>query len=855
MFSRKKPEPAKRRQHDLSQFGLTEIPDDFDPSAGYGDESGDSDLEAELAAIAGGGGPKPKEKAKPKLLPSSELDKMIADSLRDVSDDDDDEALENDSDLLGELHGITGVEEEEEEEEKTQPAPAAAPIEEAEPVQTFLPTTTVDTLSIIKQRIEMYKQAEANAKAAGESGKARRFARGLKTLQDLLKQSSAGKNINVDDIPPEVSVKAAGGGGGVSVASEAQLEEPEQPKLPTRTAPAPPTPSTPPVPPTPRSPPAPLTPSTPPATTAAASETPVNPLISQMRSRQSEYKAAAVQAKRNGDTASALQFLRVVKQFDVVVKMCEDGQEVDLSDMPPPPAEFLAFMAKMQEGTAAATESEPAPTPPPASAPAAPPAPAAATEATTMLEALQQRLAKYKSVEESAKAENNTSKVRRFGRIVKQYEDAIKQYKAGRPVAYDELPVPPGFGPLPISESAPAAAAAAPDPTPPTSPTTASTTPGSSASATPTTARKAPTPPQPKELTTRTSGNHQKSNLAEQQMKLLLERQREFKLAALAAKKAGEIDQAKEYLKIFKGFDSLLNAASSGLPVDLSTLPVPPSQRDNLEASFAIVSTEECDPNDDICEIGVRIEEQLAKQLMMCKNTRDHHKAMGDIAGMNRFENLALTVQKDLDLVRYSKRKNLSLPKFHYEKRSFNIVHCNTDLTDNELEIVVVRGINYNVANPKDVDTYVRIEFPLLNDEAFRAKTNVIKDTDSPDYDERFKVEIQRGNRQFQRIFRRHGVKFEIYSRGCSIDCCGLSRKLPICCFRGFLRSDVLIGTVNVKLQQLETKCDIHDTFDLMDGRKHVGGKLEIKVRVRNPILTKQMEHIDEKWLVLDAEA
>ncbi|XP_023175269.2 coiled-coil and C2 domain-containing protein 1-like isoform X2 [Drosophila hydei] len=820
MFSRKRPEQPKRRQHDLSQFGLTEIPDDFDPSAGYGDDDGgDSDLEAELAAITGGGGPKPKAKSKPKLLPSSDLDKMIADSLRDVSDDDDDEALENDSDLLGELHGITGVEEEVEE----QPTPTAAASEEAEPVQTFLPTTTVDTLSIIKQRLDMYKQAEANAKAAGESGKARRFARGLKTLQDLLKQSAAGKSINVDDIPPEVSVKPVGGEGGTAVAAtEAQPEEPEQPKLPTRAAPALPTPTT------------------PPASVATASDAPANPLVSQMRSRQSEYKAAALQAKRSGDIAAAKQFLGVVKQFDVVVKMCEDGQEVDLSDMPPPPGEFLAFMAKMQEGAAAAAaaaapESEPEPTP--AATPAAPPA--AAAEATTMLEALQQRLAKYKSVEEAAKAENNTSKARRFGRIVKQYEDAIKQYKAGRPVAYEELPVPPGFGPLPTGESAPAAATAAtpPDPTPPTSPATASTTPGSSAAATPTVARKAPTPPQPKELTTRTSGNHQKSNLAEQQMKLLLERQKEFKVAALAAKKAGEIDQAKEYLKIFKGFDSLLNAASSGLPVDLSTLPVPPSQRDNLEASFAIVSTEDCDPNDDICEIGVRIEEQLAKQLMMCKNTRDHHKAMGDIAGMNRFENLALTVQKDLDLVRYSKRKNQTLPKFHYEKRSFNIVHCNTDLTDNELEIVVVRGINYNVANPKDVDTYVRVEFPLLNDEAFRTKTNVIKDTDSPDYDERFKVDIQRGNRQFQRIFRRHGVKFEIYSRG------------------GFLRSDILIGTVNVKLQQLETKCDIHDTYDLMDGRKQVGGKLEIKVRVRNPILTKQMEHIDEKWLVLDAEA
>ncbi|XP_017151416.1 coiled-coil and C2 domain-containing protein 1-like isoform X2 [Drosophila miranda] len=809
MFAKRKPEPAKRRQHNLAQFGLTEIPDDFDPTSGYGDDDGgDSDLEAELAALASGGGQRPKAKPKPKLMPTSDLDKMIADSLRDVSDDDDDENLENDSDLLGELHGIGGLEEQPEAEEAAA-EPAAS---EEEPVQTFLPTTTVDTLGIIKQRLEIYKQAEANAKASGDSGKARRFGRGLKTLQDLHKQAAAGKTINVDDIPPEVSVKPAGDPLPAADESPAPSTPVTQP---TRVAPAPPTPTSPPA-------------ATPPPAPAA----PPNPLVAQMRSRQSEYKAAALQHKRSGDTANALQFLKVVKQFDVVVKMCEDGQEVDLSDMPPPPSEFLEFLAKMKGE--AAPEVVTAPEPTPAPAPATPPAAAAAA---SMLEALQQRLEKYKSVEAAAKAEENTGKARRFGRIVKQYEDAIKQYKAGKPVAYDELPVPPGFGPLPSTEPAPAATPSLPTSPPATASTSAGETPSGSSAATPTVPRKAaPSPPQPTELTTRVTGNHQKSNLAEQQMKLLLERQKEFKVAAIEAKKAGEIDQAKEYLKIYKGFDSLLNAASSGLPVDLSTLPVPPSQRDNLEASFAIVSAEECDPSDDICEIGVRMEEQLAKQLMMCKNTRDHHKAMGDVAGMNRFENLALTVQKDLDLVRYSKRKGQPLPKFHYEKRNFNIVHCNTDLTDNELEIVVARGINYNVPNPKEVDTYVRVEFPLLNDESFKTKTNVIKDTNSPDYDERFKVDIQRSNRQFQRIFKRHGVKLEIYSRG------------------GFLRSDTLIGTVNVKLQPLETKCDIHDTYDLMDGRKQVGGKLEVKVRVRNPILTKQIEHINEKWLVLDAE-
>uniref|UniRef100_A0A1B0DHV6 Uncharacterized protein n=1 Tax=Phlebotomus papatasi TaxID=29031 RepID=A0A1B0DHV6_PHLPP len=75
---------------------------------------------------------------------------------------------------------------------------------------------------------------------------------------------------------------------------------------------------------------------------------------------------------------------------------------------------------------------------------------------------------------------------------------------------------------------------------------------------------------------------------------------------------------------------------------------------------------------------------------------------------------------------------------------------------------------------------------------------------------------------------------------------------LPLCCFSGFFRSDQLIGTVNVKLQPLETSCEIHDSFELMDGRKKAGGKLEVHIRIRNPILTKEVKKIDEKWLVID---
>lgn len=520
---------------------------------GADDDENDSDLEAELAAIAGGGNrAKPKPKPKPSLVPANELDKMIADSLKDVSDEDDDIDTENDTELLGELQGIVGDEVVEENDESSQPEIKNE--ESDSKPEIFLPTTDLSTVDLIKQRMEMYKLAEANAKAAGESAKMRRFNRGLKTLNDLLKQASSGKTINPDDIPPEVSVKPIQKNDTTVPENNASTTD-DTPKVPVRQAPLPPVPK--------EEEPEPK------KEEPTSENTQVNPLVQKMRARQQEYKAAALQSKRAGDTAMALQYLKVVKQFDVVVKMCEDGQEVDLSDMPPPPEQFKEFMEKM---LAASGEqpTEPMPPPPKVAEPETVAEPSVTT-ATNMLEALQQRLNKYKSVEESAKAEGNASKARRFGRIVKQYEDAIKAYKAGRPVAYDELPVPPGFGPLPV-ETATAPPTVPKADSVPSSPPTVSTT-ASTPDTSPTVSTKKPaTPPQHVDLTTRTSGNQQKNNLAEHQMKILLDRQKEFKLAAIEAKKAGEIDQAKEYLKIYKGFDALLNAASSGLPVDLNTV-------------------------------------------------------------------------------------------------------------------------------------------------------------------------------------------------------------------------------------------------------------------------------------------
>lgn len=115
---------------------------------------------------------------------------FISSSFINSTGDDDDPAL------LNELSEITG------EDEGVQ--------EEPENTTPIIPTSDPSTamVSLLEARLEMYKKAEAIAKGANETSRARRFNRGIKTINDLLKQARAGKSINSEDIPPEVSTGA-----------------------------------------------------------------------------------------------------------------------------------------------------------------------------------------------------------------------------------------------------------------------------------------------------------------------------------------------------------------------------------------------------------------------------------------------------------------------------------------------------------------------------------------------------------------------------------------------------------------------------------------------------------------------
>lgn len=83
---------------------------------------------------------------------------------------------------------------------------------------------------------------------------------------------------------------------------------------------------------------------------------------------------------------------------------------------------------------------------------------------------------------------------------------------------------------------------------------------------------------------------------------LLQQRQAELKQAALAAKKDGDIELARDYLRQAKGITPLIEASRCGLPVDLSSIPLSPNAKaqlsDGLDAksddSFTLVSSVDC---------------------------------------------------------------------------------------------------------------------------------------------------------------------------------------------------------------------------------------------------------------------
>ncbi|XP_027800861.2 coiled-coil and C2 domain-containing protein 1B [Marmota flaviventris] len=828
------------------QLGLFVEFNSEDMLLGVDETEDDEELEAELLALTGEAGtagrkPAPKGQAP---MPIAHIEKLAADCMQDVEEEEEEEGLEEDADLLSELQEVLGADEEagpldgdeaanpEFQEDKGQ--------EDIEPpVQTALLMTSVSTAqaggpqglqALLEERIHNYREAVANAKEAGEAAKARRCERGLKTLESQLVAVRKGRKINEDEIPPPVAL-----GKRPPASQETASRSPEADS---------------------QVPPA-MEPDNPSQSETSLLHSPGIAVLPDsdphpralLSARQRAYKVAALSAKRAGDLDRARELMRIGKRFGAVLEALEKGQPVDLSAMPPAPEDLKTLPEASKAPTA------PSVLPPavervlPVTTPNIPAASVAPAEPQTMLDALQQRLNKYREAGIQARASGDERKARMHERIAKQYQDAIRAHRAGRKVDFAELPVPPGFPPIPgleptvgTEEDSVAATLAAAqklatseDTAPVEDEDEDKTEPLGQAPV----AKKPAQPlvpssrhlPEPKAL----SSKEALSPTVQEQLTLLEARKLQYQRAALQAKRRQDLEQAKAHLRVAKCLEGQIIQVRAGRPVDLSKVPSPLTDE---EGDFILIHHEDLRLSQKAEEVYAQLQKILLEQYEKCLLFSKQFMHQGNVTETTRFEKLAQDRKKQLEILQLAQAQGLDPPSHHFEMKTFQTVRIFSELNSTEMHLIIVRGMNLPAppgVTPDDLDAFVRFEFHYPNsDQAQKSKTSVVKNTNSPEFDQVFKLNINRNHRGFRRVIQSKGIKFEIFHKG------------------SFFRSDKLVGTAHLKLERLENECEIREIVEVLDGRKPTGGKLEVKVRLREPLNGQDVQMVTENWLVLE---
>ncbi|XP_070973758.1 coiled-coil and C2 domain-containing protein 1B isoform X2 [Oncorhynchus clarkii lewisi] len=862
MFGMKKRAPLPKGQGAAAakQMGLFV---DFNPEEMTQDMDDptvdDADLEAELSALTGGkpAGGRLKQKAP---LPMENIARMAEECMKDIYDDDDDDNLEEDEDLLAELQEVVG---DEETEDHVTPTSTEEPPQS--PPQLAPPAVPGSLQHTLEERLSMYRTAVAHAKASGESSKARRYDRGIQSMESMLASLKKGRKVDEADIPPPVA-----GGAPTSTAPprrapppppsglEPEPTPPQQQGEPEAAAPAEMLP-------VPVSPEA-VSPSSEEelsiSTLATVSSHPSTEgeeetgqastgeaTKAMLLGRQREYKVAALKAKQQGDMEQVKLYFRTSKRFDAVIEALEKGQEVDLSCLPPSLSSgVISVLSGPEKEPGPGQTSSPNP---PASTPPAPSAVPA--QPKDVLEALEQRRDRYQEACAQAKASGDERKARMHERIAKQYQSAIRTHKAGRAVNYAELPVPPGFHPIPGQEGGAgaeqgfAAMLEAANKLASEETIVTGEEEGEHEESKPPVPEKLkkpmlavpPTTQRPKRSTSPSADRtHQRESLsatALQQLDFVEGRRQQYVKAALQAKQKNDMDAARTLLRTAKGLEPLIDAVKAGKHLDISKVPSPPGDEDE---DFILVHHSEVQISEKADEVYTQLAKMLKEQYEKCMTYSKQFTHLGNIAETTKFEKMAESCKKSLEMLKLSQSKRLDPPKHHFEERTYHTVRIFPELSSTEMVVVVVRGMNLPAPSgiaTNDLDAYVKFDFPYPSTEQpQKHRTAVVKNTNSPEFNQGFTLNINRNHRGFRRAVQSKGLKLELLHKG------------------GFLRSDKPIGTAHIKLEKLETESEVREIVEVMDGRKPTGGRVEVRVRLREPLSGQDLQTTTERWLVLD---
>ncbi|CAH8667624.1 unnamed protein product [Schistosoma bovis] len=531
-----------------------------------------------------------------------------------------------------------------------------------------------------------------------------------------------------------------------------------------------------------------------------------------LKNRHKEYKLAALKARDIGQLGKAKELLEASKCIGEAIVNIEAGKETfdPETDLPPPPSEYeFSNEGDPNNETVIAQ-------PPPSSQPVKSTIPDIMKTSIVCTENILARITYYK--EKLKEITNDDSKKRRYNRILTRYDEGLRACEHGvTSFEFEELVPPPGYPPLTdrsklcknvkLSNNDPKTSLAKP------------------------------------------SSGHPIKNKTEAIVELLTKRQDELKQAAKAAKQSGNIELAKTYIRSVLGMNQMIQAAEAGLPIDLTQLPRPPALTDS-NPSRPILSGLKCDPPVKYAvafnslsgdQLFKTYSEILSEQEQLINNLINQHRRNGGANAHSILSKLSdlLSVNTCIKKLLSKYNQHVSNLTAYFEYANLPKCNLNAELADDILEVSNIHGIAYPLpSHYSNIDTYVEVEFSLNNaNPPMKLSTNVVKSSSEPIYSQSVK--------EFRVNTKSHSYRRFVQNNRCL--------KATVYYNRGIFRSWGVLGITEIPLTGLVQSATVTHVGDLKEGRKVVGGRLQVQLRQRESLSGETVVYQQQPWLLLSA--
>jgi hypothetical protein len=265
-------------------------------------------------------------------------------------------------------------------------------------------------------------------------------------------------------------------------------------------------------------------------------------------------------------------------------------------------------------------------------------------------------------------------------------------------------------------------------------------------------------------------------------------------------------------------------AVQAGAKIDFSQLPSAPCSKAELASG----------PNKVNTNAFQHISDTIKAQMKECKTFAGAFEAVGSVKGVEAMKEHCIRFQQDLDYLNSLQICGSQPPAIVYQMHTIPLPRVHTHIVDNEIEIEIIRAVNVPLRKGlggSELRVYIVLDF-MPTDAMQTAKTCQRDGNQNLEFHSTHKFSITRDSK-FSRFIKRGKLSFTLWQNR-------------------FLRKDFELGRGCIMLGELETKSEVHDSFDIKDiehERQSTGGKLEVTVRLRKAMTGNNVVDREVHWL------